>query len=415
MLFLINFSLSQLWIDARAYFNNYYNLKRTFNLAEKYYNEGNLPKARENYMKIEEKASKIIILHDKSRFLDDALYMLAVSYSRIGEYSKAEQKFKEFFTFFPNSKLIKKVKLEYGIMLYNANRLDEAILHLSQIKDKEAKIYLMKTYFKMGNYQKAKEIASSLLKYKEIQNNLDFKITLANIYLNTRDLENAQELISQIVKFQNVNDTTKNNLLLMLSDAYVQEKNYEKALDIISKIEYKDSTSSEFFIKLKTAKIYLLKADTNSAINILEYLSNFAFDSTKYWSYYYLGIIYENKEDFDKALDFYEKANEGLKIAKDKKEVILKLKSMKDEKDFNKLYNLAETFLIDLNKPDLALETLNKIINEGDDYKIVQKSLLFAIYISSRYLNDKEKANFYYEKLKESWMIDIAKSWIYGE
>ncbi len=266
MLFSISF-FSQLSIDLRAYFNNYYNLKRTFDLAEKYYNEGNFPKARENYVKIEEKASKIIKLHSKSKFVDDALYMLAVSYSRIGEYSKSEQRFKEFFAFFPNSKLINKAKLEYGIMLYNSNNLDDAIILLSQLEDKLAKIYLMKTYYKMGNYKKASELSSDILKYKEIQNNTELKITLANIYINTNDLEKAELLINQLVKLQNVNDTTKNNLLVMISDAYLNQKNYDKALSLINKIEYKDSTSLAFFVKLKNAKIYLLKSDTTNALN----------------------------------------------------------------------------------------------------------------------------------------------------
>ncbi len=413
MIFLISFSISETIINLKAYFNNYYNLKKTFNLAEKLYNQGNINSAMENYRKIEEKASKIIKLHNNSKFVDDALYMLAVSYSRLGEFTKAEQKFKELWTLFPNSNLINKAKIEYGIMLFNSNRLDEAVIFLSEINDKRAKFYLMKAYYKLGNYQKALEIANEIKNDKFFENNLDFKISLANIYLKTNNLNFAENLIEEITKISNINDTIKNNLLVNLSDAYLENQNFEKALKTINKINYKDSTSSEFFVKLKTSKILLMKGDTNKALEILEYLSNLAYDSTKFLSYYYLGIIYENKEDFDKALDFYEKAiSGGVKLAQNRKEIIMKLKAMKDEKNYKKLYRLAETFYLDLNKPDLALNVLEKIINESDDEKLKNKAMLFSIYIYSKVLNDKQKAYEIYKNLNEPWLIDIARKWI---
>ncbi|MFZ8846142.1 MAG: tetratricopeptide repeat protein [Candidatus Hydrothermia bacterium] len=413
MIFLISFSISETIINLKAYFNNYYNLKKTFNLAEKLYNQGNINSAMGNYRKIEEKASKIIKLHNNSKFVDDALYMLAVSYSRLGEFTKAEQKFKELWTLFPNSNLINKAKIEYGIMLFNSNRLDEAVIFLSEINDKRAKFYLMKAYYKLGNYQKALEIANEIKNDKFFENNLDFKISLANIYLKTNNLNFAENLIEEITKISNINDTIKNNLLVNLSDAYLENQNFEKALKTINKINYKDSTSSEFFVKLKTSKILLMKGDTNKALEILEYLSNLAYDSTKFLSYYYLGIIYENKEDFDKALDFYEKAiSGGVKLAQNRKEIIMKLKAMKDEKNYKKLYRLAETFYLDLNKPDLALNVLEKIINESDDEKLKNKAMLFSIYIYSKVLNDKQKAYEIYKNLNEPWLIDIARKWI---
>ena len=413
MIFLINFSISETIVNLKAYFNNYYNLKKTFNLAEKLYNQGNINSAMGNYRKIEEKASKIIKLHNNSKFVDDALYMLAVSYSRLGEFTKAEQKFKELWTLFPNSNLINKAKIEYGIMLFNSNRLDEAVIFLSEINDKRAKFYLMKAYYKLGNYQKALEIANEIKNDKFFENNLDFKISLANIYLKTNNLNFAENLIEEITKISNINDTIKNNLLVNLSDAYLENQNFEKALKTINKINYKDSTSSEFFVKLKTSKILLMKGDTNKALEILEYLSNLAYDSTKFLSYYYLGIIYENKEDFDKALDFYEKAiSGGVKLAQNRKEIIMKLKAMKDEKNYKKLYRLAETFYLDLNKPDLALNVLEKIINESDDEKLKNKAMLFSIYIYSKVLNDKQKAYEIYKNLNEPWLIDIARKWI---
>jgi tetratricopeptide (TPR) repeat protein len=339
--------------------------------------------------------------------------MLAVSYSRLGEFTKAEQKFKELWTLFPNSNLINKAKIEYGIMLFNSNRLDEAVIFLSEINDKRAKFYLMKAYYKLGNYQKALEIANEIKNDKFFENNLDFKISLANIYLKTNNLNFAENLIEEITKISNINDTIKNNLLVNLSDAYLENQNFEKALKTINKINYKDSTSSEFFVKLKTSKILLMKGDTNKALEILEYLSNLAYDSTKFLSYYYLGIIYENKEDFDKALDFYEKAiSGGVKLAQNRKEIIMKLKAMKDEKNYKKLYRLAETFYLDLNKPDLALNVLEKIINESDDEKLKNKAMLFSIYIYSKVLNDKQKAYEIYKNLNEPWLIDIARKWI---
>ncbi|MCS7245861.1 MAG: tetratricopeptide repeat protein, partial [candidate division WOR-3 bacterium] len=369
--------------------------------------------AIENYRKIEEKASKILKLHQKSSFVDDALYMLAVSYSRIGEYTKAEQSFKEFFAVFPNSKLTNRAKSEYGIMLYNLGKFSDAMDYLTKTNDKTSDFYLMLIYYKFGNYGKAMEIANKISNDKKFKENLEFKTTLAYIYVQTNKIDSAERIIDEISKLGNIHDSTRIRLYTELSDAYLKNKNYEKAISSINKITYKDSTSLAFSIKLRTARIFLLKGDTSKAMDIFEYLSNISFDSTKFWSYYYLANIYENKNEFERALEFYEKAySGGIKVANERKEIILKLKAMKDEKDHRKLYKLAETFYIELNKPQLALEILDKIINETSDKKLKEKALLFAIYISSKSLYDKEKASNYYSKLENQEYLDIAKKWI---
>jgi len=99
-------SLISILLLSCAYFNTFYNAKTYFNAAEREYKkEGKLtPKIRQNYNKVIEKCSKILEFYPRSKYVDDAVFLTALSYKRLGERVKAEKKFKELFEFFPESK-----------------------------------------------------------------------------------------------------------------------------------------------------------------------------------------------------------------------------------------------------------------------------------------------------------------------
>ena len=118
-----------LQITGCAYFNTYYNVKKKFNEAERDYNSrrpaeqgsqqqgtpaqpgSGQPRPQQNvptdkYRKVIETASKLLEYHPKSRWIDDALLLMGISYFRMGDLARAERKFTELITIFPNSKFV---------------------------------------------------------------------------------------------------------------------------------------------------------------------------------------------------------------------------------------------------------------------------------------------------------------------
>ena len=114
-----------------SYFNTFYNVRKQFNEAERDYNSrqpakpqaqpgsppgqpGGAPPrpqqpqqpgaATDKYRKVIETASKLLEYYPKSRWIDDALLLMGISYYRLADYPRAERKFTELMTIFPNSK-----------------------------------------------------------------------------------------------------------------------------------------------------------------------------------------------------------------------------------------------------------------------------------------------------------------------
>jgi TonB family protein len=82
-----------------AYFNTFYNAKQAFRKAaqETRKNRTGKPTSVENtnYQKAIEKAAKILDMYPRSRYVDDALFMMGQSYYHIQEYLQARRKFSD--------------------------------------------------------------------------------------------------------------------------------------------------------------------------------------------------------------------------------------------------------------------------------------------------------------------------------
>ncbi len=406
-------SIEQVVVDARAYFNTFYNLQSEFNKGEHYYNLGQYIKAKAHYMKVEAKGSRILQLHRDSRFVDDAIYMMAVSYSRLKTYTKAEKKFREFFTYFPDSPLRWKVYLEYGIMLYDMKRYEEAESYLRRALEARdgkvkyrARLYLAKILIDRQNYEPAIEILEELL--KENRDNRDLILTAADVYLKLGNTERAKELIQEYIRDPRLSDSLKNSALRLLALAYVKEGNYDEAYNTLENMVVRDSTPQYFAVRLEMGRLLLMKGDTQGARDIFQYISEVSKDTAKFYSYYYLGLIEESRGNFEEALSYYEDASKmGLRMAQERKETLVKIKSVEDETDPVKIYRVAEIMYLNMHKPDITLDLLRKVMANAPSPQLEKKTLLFMTYIFARDMKMPDSARYYLQKLREKYPSSI--------
>ncbi len=87
-----------------AYFNTLYNARRIYGEAEKARTDATAAREqREKYKQVVQKCSQMIQDHPKSRWVDDAMFLMGQALVRQEEYDKAIRKFQEIQTNFPGS------------------------------------------------------------------------------------------------------------------------------------------------------------------------------------------------------------------------------------------------------------------------------------------------------------------------
>ncbi|HLA69202.1 MAG TPA: outer membrane protein assembly factor BamD [Bacteroidota bacterium] len=135
-------SISDGYQNTVAYFNSYYNARRAFDDAEAEIAAADqlsgirgftdkpqpLPNTtRPRLTIVIDKCSNILQFYPSSALVDDALMLIGKSYYYQGDYLKAERKFTEFFSVYPNSPLNFEARLWYIKTLARLKKDDQAI------------------------------------------------------------------------------------------------------------------------------------------------------------------------------------------------------------------------------------------------------------------------------------------------
>lgn len=98
-----------------VYWNTMYNAKKHFKEAEKQNNPElggtKMTANRRLYEDAIAKAGKVVQKHPKSKYHDDALYLIGVSYFRIDNYAKSESAFRELLAVHPKSEFVEESQL----------------------------------------------------------------------------------------------------------------------------------------------------------------------------------------------------------------------------------------------------------------------------------------------------------------
>ncbi len=128
----------------RAYFNTFYNARTIFREAEaRYLREGFSPALRDQYNKVIEKCVVVIRYFPGTPYVDDALYMLGVSYLRLGDYDRSRRRFRELLGVFPDSPFREKalLGLAEAALLEGNPEVTQEILDTLDLRDEDSRRY----------------------------------------------------------------------------------------------------------------------------------------------------------------------------------------------------------------------------------------------------------------------------------
>ncbi len=418
-----------LFTTSCVYFNTFYNAKKYFNEAERNYQKTQRisPKERKAYQKVIEKCSKILEFYPDSKYVDDALYLMAISYLRIGDKAKAKRKFEELFTFYPNSEYVPRAKIEYARLLIESGNPEEARNMLKMASTKasveEAALLLARSLALEDKCDRALQELKPLINKSKLPDNKKIEVyyLAAKCSFKTGEYSKAIEFLDKLQKFV-LPDSVKVSSLELLGDIYLAMDSLDKALKVYKSIDLPPRDKRRAKIDYRIATIMLKKGETQSALKELKNVYN-EDRAGKFGQLaaYTLAEEYEKLDSLNAAINWYKNASSiranpeiSAKARKKYKAYESIQKYSRDSTDVR--LKLAEIYLLELNKPQKALSIYKSVVDSSLNDDQLKRALYGVIYIYSQVLKDPDSTQKYYnllkERFRESLFVKRAESLI---
>ncbi len=379
-----------------AYFNTYYNAKKYFNQAEKKrinreksaQVSGNQNKRSNRskiieYEKAIEKGSKVLQFHAKSKYVDDALFLIGRSFFYTFDYLKARRKFEELITIFPESNLVSKSKLWLGKTLIELKEYENALTVLnelvSQKVDKnisgEARFLLGELYFTREDYPAAiKEFTDTIDKVSKKSDKVKALSKAGEAYIKLQDYNNAAQVLRRALDLKPELEQ-KYSVELTYAKVLRQLKEYNQTLLVFDAMTKGALTQNEMAnVRLEIANTYIEREEWDKAKIILEEIvSDFPKSEFAVIALFELGKMFIKKDnDLQHAKDYFEAAKKKNKRTAVTDSVILWLKNVTEWDQLKFEIGVLETayYSFDFTNTDSIGEYIVEEQDESDKFAI---------------------------------------------
>jgi TolA-binding protein len=407
--------LLSLFVGGCVYFNTFYNAQRYFKEGEKeYVKNGKLtPQARTNYEKTIEKCAKILEFHPNSRYVDDAVYLMGVSYHRLGEKEKARRKFEELLQYFPRSRYREEALLELGKVLLDLQQPDSAKIVLAKVKGKykeEVDLLLAKAYYVEDRDEEALVVLSKYVKeVKREDLKKEALLLAAKAAKRLKKFEDAEEYLRSYLQLS-LTSEEEIEVKELLGDILFEKEDFEDAKDVYQSLDLPPNSPKEAEIKVKLALCEKEIGNVDKAKEMLREVINEKRSSEEgVRAQYELALILEEQDSVEEAVKLYEEAGKSFGDFEYKKRALLRYQALKNLVEMSsseastERIRLAEIYLVELNRPEDAEKIYLEILKEGADASVTARALYALTYISLYLKGDKESARKFYSRLIEDF------------
>ncbi len=429
---------SLLLASSCVYYNTFYHAEESYKKAEKTQRQAKRetasPTEKQQYEDAIKKASRVLTFSPKSKWVDDALFLIGKSYYNMAEYAKAERKFQELVTNFPKSDLAEESYYYLGMSRYKQGNKVEAVEALNSLLDNpkmkkrrsEVCFELGEIKFEEGEYENAVTFYRRMLEqYPKAELNAQAQFQIGEAYFSLKDYSRAKENFSLVKKHQQQGELLYNSIFKSGEAAY-ELKDYKGGQDIFLDLS-KEKRYTKYLpdIELKIAEGYLLSDSLDLALKKYDQIA-LTYPKTEQSSeaYFQEGKLYlEKKRDMKKAQEYFDKAKAEMPSSSFARQSLLKsadiskLTSYQEQvtkeeslKVVQPLFHLAEFYLTQMNLPESALVEYQTIAEEYPESEYAPKSLYAAAWIYDNIYQDSVKAREYYRKILDKYPnCDYAK------
>ena len=315
-------SVILLSLSGCAYYNTFY-------LAKKYYREGTsaqeraltdapAPEAASKFELTIRQCNKVLTEYPKSKYVDDATYLLGASFCGKGDYSSAINRLSEFAAKFPQSPYVADARLMEGLARYRRKEYEVADTVLREVALKYPKLQRKwELYFYSG------EVQSALRRYEEAgtfygralrasdkrRPRADALRRAGDAYAEAGRPDTAETIYSECLRIED-RGLKRVEVALSRGDALLELKRYEEALRFLEDWRvFAAAESREGELMLRVYALTALLGRVPEAIEgYRRLIEKFPRTNVAAEAQFRIGYLYESQiEDFDAAAREYEK------------------------------------------------------------------------------------------------------------
>ena len=404
------------FVAGCAYFNTFYNAEQYFKQGEEEYrNRGQLTSGASTfYRKAIEKSSKVIELYPESKYVDDALYLMGVSYFRLKEYKRAERKFNELLKYFPQSPYADDAKLWLARIYMQTGDFDLARDILKDVGGEEAELMRIRSFLLEGNYaQVIRESEEFLKKYRRSKHKNEVYLYLSEAYASTGHYDLAREYLKKYIRKAQLDEAGYEAMRYRMARLYYLSGDYDSAIATLKKFKPPQRDTLQPYVELLRGMCYEAIGDTSKAKSIYTFVADSirTISPARIEASYRLARLYEAQDSSELAISQYQKTarlrgESPLRGEADRRYHALMTVSRfssdtaSSDTSASALLTLAETYLFDLNNPTAAESIYVRLADEEAGYPIGAKALYALVYLRLNYLNDTSGAAQAYARLR---------------
>jgi len=409
--------LLALLLGGCTYYNTFYNAKRSFKDGEKAQQRATAQTrhsmGKNHYENAIKKASKVLTFHPKSKWADDALFLIGRAYFNMGEFVKARRKFEELQTSFPKSKLVDETHYYISMCHYYADEEIGAINSLKSLLESERVKKKRKAHasFTVGEiYFERKEFADAMTYYEKAMNEFEpdtlspiTRFRIGECMWQQKDYQKARESFAQVKELDPSLDLLFESKFKEGECLYILGE-HQKGMEIYLEL----SEDQRFVAKLAAVKLQIAQGyhfidELSLAMEQnLQVTEGYARTEESARAYFSLGETYQEVfVDLQRAKEMFEKCSNEASRSEIAKEALTRnanisriaeyqaaLSDQESEQSGKSLFLLGELYLTQMDQPDSALAQYLTIADRFPESEYAAKSLYAAAWIKENVMQD---------------------------
>ncbi|MCX5753999.1 MAG: tetratricopeptide repeat protein [Candidatus Krumholzibacteria bacterium] len=295
-------------MQSCAYFNTLYNARRIYREAEKASEtEGAAREQREKYKEVVKKCAQMVQDYPKSRWIDDAMFLMGTALVKQEEYDKAIRKFQEILTNFPQSDYVPRsiywLALAYHLKKDDAQALVYADRFLKEYPRHELRFDAL---FLGGDVKRALEdyegalayygIVAAEAKKKEIVD--ESRLKSAELFRGRGDWEKAAESYRRVLR-KGIPWERRYEISLALGECLAKTGGCVEALALFDGLLAKATANLEIppLLLGRAASYECMDSLPRALVAYREVGAKYPKSTYSAEAYYRIGIIYQERLD----------------------------------------------------------------------------------------------------------------------
>ncbi len=382
-----------------AYFNTFYNAQVYYREGMNLKERGQASQAKPKFDKAIEKSALVISRWPRSRWVDDALFLIGKGYYEKGEFNRAVRSFEQLELAFPNSPFLPQALLYRGVALIKDGNIAAGRLVLDRVKQRYPKIrdaasfHLAVIGIERGDDQEAvdslKVFVHRFPKSKYYKEAVKY---LAEGSMRLGDDANAEVWFNRYAR--NETDARKRTeARVKIAVCQLAQKRYEDVLKTISDVfgRYQNLDDE---LNLIAGKAYFGMERHDEALTVLRKVrTNNAVGAE---AAFLVGKYYEESKDFARARVYYDSAKSrraecDYGILATKRLALLEAiagDTMRIRTPAEAKFLLAEVHNLNLGEYDTAMAIYQQVYDSFPDSEWAPKALFAKAWILRRIKQD---------------------------